>query len=90
MGEQSWKWQKNAVAARDSRDGRMRPPGDGGMVHKLRKNSGDGEARLGWMVGTVAMKTWPAAGRSPEDHHSGPRPRLRGRGQGSPLWRLMY
>ena len=57
---------------------------------KVRKNSGDGETRLGWMVGTAAMKTTAGCRTSPEDHHCGPRPRLRGRCKGSPLWMMMY
>ena len=75
-----------------SRDVCFRPPGNNSMLHnhKSLKNSGDGETWLGRMVGTAARKTQPAAVRSPEDHHSGPRPRLRGRCKGSPLWKMTY
>ena len=43
-----------------------------------KKNSGDGETRLERMVGTAVMKTTAGHRTSPEEHHSGPRPRLRG------------
>ena len=75
--------QKNPKTTRkDSRwsgDVHVRPPGDGGMVHKVLKNSDDGESGLGRrvLVGPAAIKT---AGyrTTPEDHHNGLRPRLRG------------
>ena len=74
--------QKNAVAARKGRDDsggvRVTPPGDGCMVPQVTKSSVGG-VRLGRMAAPRRQKRRAAAGRPPERHHSGPRPRLRGR-----------
>ena len=73
---------KNAVATRkgsgDSSGVRVTPPGDGCMVPQVTKSSVGG-VRLGRMAAPRRQKRRAAAGRPPERHHSGPRPRLRGR-----------